>query len=91
LVAEEVRIARRQQGHGALAEPAQDVLGRQVQGLGGGADQGDYLGVGIAAERGVGAGQAGVIEQLVPGVFAKLLAHGVFEQVENDAFHAASR
>ncbi|MES2322179.1 MAG: hypothetical protein V4633_07950 [Pseudomonadota bacterium] len=49
MAAEKIGIARGRQGHGALAEPAQYILGRQLAGLGRGAHQGDDFRVGVAA------------------------------------------
>lgn len=47
----------------------------------------DHLFVGIIAERGVGAGYAGIVEQVVPDIGAKFLDDGFFEQIVNHALH----
>jgi hypothetical protein len=84
---EERRVCVGEGGQGASPEPANHVLGREVQRLGRRTNQPSEMRVGIASKRGIGARQAGGAEQVVPRVLTVVAGDRLFEQVEDDAFH----
>ena len=55
-----------EQRHRLFAEPPQDIAAGHIQLGGRGVDQCDHLIIGVIAERGIGAGYSGIVEQVVP-------------------------
>jgi hypothetical protein len=72
----------------ALSEPAQDIVRRDVEGLGRDADELQCVLVRIGAECGVCPVEVGLVQQRVPRVVAVLARHGLLQKVEDDPLHA---
>ncbi len=83
----ELRIARGEQWHRLLAEPAQHLIRGEAQHLRGRPDESPKLLIRIASQRGVSAIRSGSGKKLIPCVISVLMGDDCFQKIEDDAFH----